>query len=105
MDWGLRSRRSTYVRLRCAAWHADPATFEKTVVPVLTKACSPCHNENLASGGMNIAQFTQAASLTKSRDGWDIIVRKIRARRDASQRYAASRADGFRPPVPAGGVR
>jgi hypothetical protein len=58
---------------------ADTATFEKTVVPVLTKACSPCHNENLASGGMNIAQFTQAASLTKSRDGWDIIVRKVRA--------------------------
>ena len=57
---------------------ADTATFEKTVVPVLTKACAPCHNENLASGGMNISQFTQAASLTKSRDGWDIIVRKIR---------------------------
>ena len=58
---------------------ADLPTFEKTVAPVLTKSCSPCHNESLASGGMNIAQFTQAASLTKSRDGWDIILRKIRA--------------------------
>jgi len=58
---------------------ADSATFDKTVTPVLTKGCAPCHNENLASGGMNIAQFTQASSLTKSRDGWDIIVRKIRA--------------------------
>src|SRR5512140_2200441 len=28
---------------------------------------------------MNIAQFTQAASLTKSREGWDIILRKIRS--------------------------
>jgi hypothetical protein len=77
MDWGFRA-----VALLMSACGflaaADTATFEKTVVPVLTKACSPCHNENLASGGMNISQFTQAASLTKSRDGWDIIVRKIR---------------------------
>src|SRR4051812_14201528 len=58
---------------------ADLPTFEKTVAPVLTKACTPCHNESLASGGMNIAQFTQSSSLTKSRDGWDIILRKIRS--------------------------
>ncbi|MEO8593857.1 MAG: DUF1592 domain-containing protein [Candidatus Solibacter sp.] len=58
---------------------ADNSTFEKTVAPALTKTCTPCHNEGFASGGMNIAQFTQAASLTKSRDGWDIILRKIRS--------------------------
>src|SRR3954447_3762003 len=58
---------------------ADTATFEKTVAPVLTKACTPCHNESLASGGMNIAQFTTASSLTKSRDGWEIVLRKIRS--------------------------
>jgi hypothetical protein len=63
----------------CAALPAADTTFEKTVAPALTKACTPCHNEGFASGGMNIAQFTQAASLTKSREGWDIILRKIRS--------------------------
>jgi len=57
---------------------ADTSTFEKTVAPTLTKTCTPCHNDSLASGGMNIAQFTQPASLTKSREGWDIILRKIK---------------------------
>ena len=78
MDWGFRA--VALLMSACGLLSAaDTATFEKTVAPVLTKACTPCHNENLASGGMNIAQFTQAASLTKSRDGWDIILRKIRA--------------------------
>ena len=78
MGWGPRT--VTLILSVCAVLPAaDLPTFEKTVAPVLTKSCSPCHNENLASGGMNIAQFTQAASLTKSRDGWDIILRKIRA--------------------------
>jgi hypothetical protein len=78
MGWGPRA--VTLILSVCAVLPAaDLPTFEKTVAPVLTKSCSPCHNESLASGGMNIAQFTQAASLTKSRDGWDIILRKIRA--------------------------
>src|SRR5258707_12071147 len=78
MDWGFRI--VALLMSACGALlAADTATFEKTSPLVLTKSCSPCHNENLASGGMNIAQFTQAASLTKSRDGWDIILRKIRA--------------------------
>ncbi|MEO8373296.1 MAG: DUF1592 domain-containing protein [Candidatus Solibacter sp.] len=63
----------------CVALSAADTTFEKTVAPTLTKACTPCHNEGFASGGMNIAQFTQAASLSKSREGWDIILRKIRS--------------------------
>jgi mono/diheme cytochrome c family protein len=78
MGWGPRT--VTLILSVCAVLPAaDLPTFEKTVAPVLTKSCSPCHNDNLASGGMNISQFTQAASLTKSRDGWDIILRKIRA--------------------------
>ena len=46
-------------------------TFEKTVQPVLGKTCAPCHNEQLASGGLNIAGFTKASSLASDRDGWD----------------------------------
>src|ERR1017187_10143431 len=64
----------------CAALAAaDTPTFEKTVAGVLTRTCTPCHNETLASGGVDIAPFTQAASLTRSRDRWDIILRKIRS--------------------------
>jgi hypothetical protein len=58
---------------------ADVPTFEKTVAPLLSRTCSPCHSEALASGGVDIAPFTQPASLTKSREGWDIILRKLRA--------------------------
>jgi hypothetical protein len=58
---------------------ADVATFEKTVQPILAKTCAPCHNNQLASGGLDISEFTKAASLTSDRDGWDVILRKLRA--------------------------
>jgi hypothetical protein len=58
---------------------ADGATFETTVTPVLTKTCSPCHNEASASGGMMIDAFAKAASLTANRDGWEIILQKLRS--------------------------
>ncbi|HXB73828.1 MAG TPA: DUF1592 domain-containing protein [Candidatus Acidoferrales bacterium] len=58
---------------------ADAPTFETTVTPVLTKTCSPCHNQGLASGGMMIDAFTKPASLTANRDGWEIILQKLRS--------------------------
>jgi hypothetical protein len=58
---------------------ADSPTFETTVAPVLTKTCTPCHNENLASGDMIIDAFTRPASLTANRDGWEIILQKLRS--------------------------
>jgi hypothetical protein len=58
---------------------ADLPTFEKTVAPLLTRTCAPCHNDSVASGGVDIAPFTAPDSLTKNRDGWDIILRKLRA--------------------------
>ncbi|MBS1854200.1 MAG: DUF1592 domain-containing protein [Acidobacteria bacterium] len=65
----------------CAVAHAAGApTFESAVGPVLAKTCTPCHNASLASGGMNIAPFTRADSLTKNREGWDIILTRLRAR-------------------------
>jgi hypothetical protein len=54
-------------------------SFEKTVQPVFTKTCAPCHNEQLASGGLNIAGFTKVSSLTSDRDGWSRILTKLRA--------------------------
>ena len=78
MGWGF-CRVSLFLSACAVLPAAGTPTFENTVAPVLTRTCTPCHNDDLASGGLNIAPFTQAASLTKSRDGWDIIVRKIRA--------------------------
>lgn len=78
MGWGFC--RVSLLLSGCAVLAAaGTPTFENTVAPVLAKTCTPCHNDDLASGGLNIAPFTQAASLTKSRDGWDVILRKIRA--------------------------
>ena len=78
MEWVARS--ITPLVFACAVLSAaDGPTFEKTVAPVLTRSCTPCHNENLASGGMDISTFTDPASLTKGREGWDVILRKMRA--------------------------
>jgi len=58
---------------------ADVPTFEKTVQPVLTTTCSPCHNDQLASGGLNIAAFAKPGSIAESREGWERILQKLRA--------------------------
>jgi Protein of unknown function (DUF1592)/Protein of unknown function (DUF1588)/Protein of unknown function (DUF1587)/Protein of unknown function (DUF1585)/Protein of unknown function (DUF1595) len=53
--------------------------FDTTVKPVLTKNCSGCHNESMNSGGLDIAPFTAASSLTQSREGWEVILKKLRS--------------------------
>jgi hypothetical protein len=54
-------------------------TFEKTVQPVLNRTCLPCHNEQLASAGLNIAGFAKASSLTSDRAGWDRVFDKLKS--------------------------
>src|SRR5580658_6654137 len=56
----------------------DPA-FRAAVEPVFRGVCLGCHNQQLASGGMNIQPFLDSKSLTESRDGWDVILQKLRA--------------------------
>ena len=53
--------------------------FDTTVKPVLSRNCSGCHNESLNSGGLDITPFTSAASLTESREGWEVILKKLRS--------------------------
>jgi len=55
-----------------------PAGFENTVRPVLARTCTPCHNDQLASGGLNLGSFTSSGSMTEHREGWEKILRKIR---------------------------
>jgi mono/diheme cytochrome c family protein len=56
---------------------SDPG-FKQHVAPLLTKTCSGCHNERLASGGLNVLHFTDPKSLKENRDGWETIVRQVR---------------------------
>jgi cytochrome c553 len=57
---------------------ADAPSFEKTVQPILTQTCTACHNEQNASGELNIAAFTKPASLTENRRDWQRIIDKLR---------------------------
>ncbi len=54
------------------------AGFEKVVQPVLAKTCAPCHNDRLASGGLNLGPFAAPGSVTEHREGWERILQKIR---------------------------
>src|SRR5262245_471642 len=57
---------------------AEPSSFEKTVQPVLTQTCAPCHNERMASGELNIAAFTKPSSLVENRRDWQRIIDKLK---------------------------
>jgi cytochrome c5 len=62
-----------------SVWGAAPATFDQAVKPVLSKTCTGCHNDKLASGGLNIAAFLDPSSLTTKREGWEKILDRLRA--------------------------
>ena len=55
----------------------DAQSFEKLVIPVLTEACSSCHNDRSSAGGLNLGLFTDALTLVSRRDEWDTLVRRI----------------------------
>ncbi|MBI3278770.1 MAG: DUF1592 domain-containing protein [Acidobacteria bacterium] len=52
--------------------------FETAVRPVFAKSCHGCHNERLASGGLNVAVLT-TASIAGHREAWEKIVQKLRS--------------------------
>ena len=58
---------------------ADDAAFHAAVDPLFKNVCAGCHNPQLSSGGMNIQVFLDPQSLTKNRDGWEIILQRLRA--------------------------
>ncbi|MCX6612502.1 MAG: DUF1587 domain-containing protein, partial [Acidobacteria bacterium] len=53
--------------------------FSGVVKPLLTKSCAPCHNDQNASGSVNIKPFTEASSLGEYRDDWERIIKKVRS--------------------------
>lgn len=57
----------------------DEAGFQKTVRPVITKNCIACHNQSVASGGVNLGPFTAASTVSTQRAAWEKILQKIRS--------------------------
>src|ERR1700761_6840945 len=57
----------------------DAAGFDRDVKPVITKTCVACHNPALTSGGVNLTEFTSAATITSNRAAWEKILQKIRS--------------------------
>jgi Protein of unknown function (DUF1592)/Protein of unknown function (DUF1588)/Protein of unknown function (DUF1587)/Protein of unknown function (DUF1585)/Protein of unknown function (DUF1595)/Planctomycete cytochrome C len=53
-------------------------SFEKDAQPLLSRNCAACHNSELASGGLNLAKFSNAGSILQHREGWERIVQKVR---------------------------
>jgi hypothetical protein len=46
---------------------------------ILKSTCLPCHNDRLASGGLNLGPFLTVSSLTEQRDGWHRILQKVKS--------------------------
>jgi hypothetical protein len=53
-------------------------TFDSAVVPVLRQTCAQCHNENLASGGVNLKPLEQRQSFSSQREQWENVLRKLK---------------------------
>lgn len=66
--------------LSCYSVHGqDAAGFNQAVTPVVTKTCTPCHNDRSAAGDLNLGAFTVASSIADQRDGWERIIQKVRS--------------------------
>jgi len=57
---------------------AIKASFERDLQPLLANNCIACHNDQLASGGLDLAKFSTASSIVQHRDSWERIVQKVR---------------------------
>ena len=53
--------------------------FESIVRPVLTGTCANCHNDRLASGGLNVTGLMSAGSLVERREAWEKVLQRLRA--------------------------
>ena len=74
----LRSRvRLAFAASTVAIVFAAQATFDTAVKPILANTCAGCHNDRLASGGLNLKPFQAPDSLT-NRDQWEDILTKLR---------------------------
>src|SRR5215813_10358023 len=68
-----------FLLVACTAGSLLAGSFDKDVEPLLRQSCTGCHNEKLASGGLNIGKYLDPASLTSGREGWEHIFAKLRS--------------------------
>ena len=57
----------------------QPVTFDTAVLPILQQTCIGCHNENTASGGLNLKTLDRKASMESHRLEWETVLRKLKA--------------------------
>ena len=60
-----------------AAATASPTSFAKVVRPLLKRNCEMCHNQALASGGLDLTPFYDRSSVPQKREGWERIISKL----------------------------
>src|SRR5688572_7547427 len=53
--------------------------FDAVVVPVLKGTCANCHNDRLASGGLDVTGMMSAASIAGQRAAWEKVLQRLRA--------------------------
>jgi len=60
---------------------AAPAgnTFQDVVQPLLAKNCYTCHSEELKSGDLNLQAYTTGDAVTRDREMWETILRRLTA--------------------------
>ena len=61
----------------------SPEDFAKSVSPMLTGTCAQCHNERMASGGLDISglvsSLASSTALVQHRADWEKILRRVQA--------------------------
>ena len=57
---------------------ADPAQFESTVKPLLTKNCFGCHNSQLKTAGIDFTQFKTSDAAVTAPEVWEKAIDKLR---------------------------
>ncbi len=63
---------------RGAVGSPSQEAFEESVAPIFAK-CTPCHNDQLATAGLNIETFESVGSIAGHRDAWEKILQKVAA--------------------------
>jgi len=53
--------------------------FDSVVLPVVKGTCANCHNDRVASGGLNVTTMMSAASLAPQRLVWEKVLQRVRA--------------------------